>query len=459
VSSVNNQGITIHIPTSAGPAQQLLNTQVLRENEALIREAAQIDLEIPRRIETNNSATMVGNYLNTFHDHLQRFLPTLKKGAKVLKNEQRIRAPEERAKATLLLRSLGKSLRHLQQAFEGCEFLENFEFKNTVGQFELKPDADALPQPPQTPHPPQPNAQVQTHGRSGEHPGTNQPRNDTDPEEERMIQRQRQQIQQMTNLLVQGVPANTTLQQMTTAINSGEEENDLVSLVMSQIGIGEIMEVVMQQSVVPFDRNFPRIKQAFQNLLISRQNQDEAVRTDIFKNELTDLPKQLVKYGRDMLYEGFDPQETITEICNDYYPKFKVLFLASYGPEESFGEAFKNLMIDFYGKIAYEVSEGMTDGISSFHHVFKKSVVEHWDRIVGMPVPGLEMMLEERVWKYVFQGYQAHKREAEREGASRALLSDLMKERDEREDREKEDRDANAKTALSDSYLKGKSSS
>jgi hypothetical protein len=427
VSSVNSQGITIAIPTTRGPRQQLLNTQILRENEALLRESSQIDFDIPRRIEPNNSATMLGNYLNTVHDHLQRFLPNLKRCSKILRSEQRLRNPEDRQNATRLLRNLGKSFRFLQKAFNECAFLENFEFKNGVGQFELRTE------------PENPSAPIRI-------PNTTIP----DPDEELHIQEQRRQLHNMTNILAGGVPANMPLNQITRMANNGNEDRDLISIVLGAMGIADNIEVVMHNSLEPLDRNFERIKQDFQNILIDCQTRDDLAKAAIFKNETAEIAKTFTKYGRDMIYEGFDPEPVLQEIVDEYYPKFKTAFLDTYGQGRSFSETFKELLVSYYSKIAYELSEGLTDGISSFHYLFKKGITEYGRRVIGMEVPGFEMVFEDKIWRHMFEGYKVHKRAAEQQKLAAGLLSKLRAEKDDH------GTDAEEQKPLSDSYLKGR---
>ena len=427
VSSVSNEGIQVSLPTRHGLTQQLLNTQILRESEEILRESSQIELEIPRRIEPKNSATMIGNYLETFHGQISRFLPNLKRCAKILKGEQRIRNPQEREKATKLIKNVGRSFKCLQKAFEANSFLENFEFKNSSGQFEM-------------------NMLANPTDNTLEDRGNSQTVREEE-EEERRVQDQRRQLNNLTQILATGVPTNTSLSEMT-RLSGENEDKDLLSIVLGSLDIADNMELLMQGSMAPLDRNFQKIKESFQNVVIDCGNKDESIKLTVFKNDMTELSRSFTKHGGQMVYPGFEPEEVLQDTVNEYYPKFKAAFLDDYTEQRPFSVVFGELLKLYYGKIAFELSEGLEDGISSFHHIFKKGIIEFSRKVIGMDVPGLENLFENKIWKHIFEGYLIHKRFEEESQRGKDLLRKLKAEKDDDENLEHE--------PLSEEYLKGK---
>lgn len=427
VSSVSNEGIQVSLPTRHGLTQQLLNTQILRECEEILRESSQIELEIPRRIEPNNSATMIGNYLETFHGQISRFLPNLKRCAKILKGEQRIRNPQEREKATKLIKNVGRSFKCLQKAFEANSFLENFEFKNASGQFEINTPANLT-------------------DNTLEDRGSNQAVREEE-EEERRVQDQRRQLNNLTQILATGVPTNTSLSEIT-RLSGENEDKDLLSIVLGSLDIADNMELLMQGSMAPLDRNFQKIKESFQNVVIDCGNKDESIKLTVFKNDMTELSRSFTKHGGQMVYPGFEHEEVLQDTVDEYYPKFKAAFLDDYTERRPFSAVFGELLKLYYGKIAFELSEGLEDGISSFHHIFKKGIIEFSRKVIGMDVPGLENLFENKIWKHIFEGYLIHKRSEEESQRGNDLLRKLKAEKDDDENVEHE--------PLSEEYLKGK---
>ena len=421
VSSVTNQGITISIPSRSGIQQQLLNTQILRENETILRETDSFECEISRRIEPNNSATILGSYLVTLHDHLTRLLPNIKKCAKVLKSEQRIRNPEERNKANQIIKNVGKSFGKLQKIFAENAFLENFELKNSPGNFELKTNS-----------PPLDNQQ-----------------SEDDLEEQRRIDQQRRQLSNLTNMLQRGVPQNASLNQIAQLSGEVDEDEDFLSIVLGTMNITDNMELMMQNSLDPLDRNFSKIKSHFQNLIMKYENKDEKLKSALFKNETEDLTKSFLKYGKDMIFEGFEARPALNDIIDEFYPKLKTLMLGEFNSERRFSQMFGEFLKMLYGKIAYELSEGLDDGISSFHYIFKKSIMEYVAKIMGMEIPGFETMFEEKVWKHIFEGYLIQKSQCRNKEHSEALVRKLKDEKDDDDEGENEKK-------LSEEYLKGR---
>lgn len=427
VSTVNSQGITISIPSNIGTRQILLNTQNLRENEGIIRESNAIEIEIPRRNEQNNSATMLGSYLMTLHGHLERFLPNIKKCAKVLKNEQRLRNVEERQKATKLIKKVGKSFKILQKSFADNSFLEQFEFKHSVGSFGLEVERE----------------------NNNQNESLN---SEEDPVEIERLNEGRRYLNNFTNLIANGIPANTTLSQIAQSSGVVEEDLDLFGLTVGVLEIGESMQVLTENTFAPLDANVDKIKRKFQNLIINCGNNDQIVKDTLFKIEIEDLNKGVLKYGKNLLFEGFDPKEIIQDIIDDFYPRFKSAFLGEYNQTKLFSDTYGHLLKLYYGKIAYEISEGLEEGISSFHYIFKKMILDMFRKLLGFEAGGLEMMLEDKIWKHIFEGYKIHKNEAEENENRQNLMNKLKGEKDEEVLLEQN----NGQNVLSEAYLKGR---
>lgn len=172
---------------------------------------------------------------------------------------------------------------------------------------------------------------------------------------------------------------------------------------------------------------------------------------DLLGTLTNDLSKSIKKEGEGVVFEGFDVDAVIEEINETYYPQFADIFLDTYDPNDEskiFSDKYTSLLKLYWGKIAYEVSEGMEDGIEAFHRVFKKSNVDYLTKTIG---PGFDFanIFDSFVWHHIFEGYTAHRQQEERKEAERRLMSRIKEAK-------KEDTEVNPEQQLSESYLKGK---
>lgn len=444
VVSVNNQGITISLPTQGDPVQRTLDTQSLRIAESLINNNSNIQVDIPRRQETNNSATMTGNYIRTLHDQLTKFLPQLLKCSDILQAEQRIRDQEQRGQATRVVRNVGRSLGQFQKAFGNLEFLNSFDFTNEPSGFKLEIEHQNEPRPPA----PTLDSTDTSHPELNYQPQRIRPNGELS--EEQRIERDRRQVQNLMNAFTQGIPANSTMRDIGRISGQESEETDIISIVFENLNMPDVF-TVLAGSLEPLNSNHHKIKTSFQNLLIKNQNNQKKMIADLLGTLTNDLSKSIKKEGEGVVFEGFDVDAVIEEINETYYPQFADIFLDTYDPNDEskiFSDKYTSLLKLYWGKIAYEVSEGMEEGIEAFHRVFKKSNVDYLTKTIG---PGFDFanIFDSFVWHHIFEGYTAHRQQEERKEAERRLMSRIKEAK-------KEDTEVNPEQQLSESYLKGK---
>jgi hypothetical protein len=445
VVSVNNQGITISIPTDSDPVHRILDTQSLRITESLINTNSGISIDIPRRQETNNSATMTGNYLRSLHDQLTKFLPQLLKCSDVLQAEQRIRDQEQRGQATRLVRNVGRSFGQFQKAFGNLEFLNTFDLTSQPSGFKLE---GAFPTERQSPAPTPVDANDATNPELNYQAQRIRPNSELNEEER--IERDRRQVQNLMSTFSRGVPANSTMRDISRISGQESEDTDIISIVFESLNMPDVF-TVLAGSFEPLNSNHHKIKTTFQNLLIKNQNNQKKMIADLLGTLTGDLSKGIKKEGEGIIFEGFDVDAVLEEINEAYYPMFADIFLDDYDPEDEskiFSDQYIHLLKMYWGKIAYELSEGMEEGIEAFHRVFKKSNVDYLTKTIG---PGFDFasIFDGFVWRHIFEGYNAHRQQEEHKEAERRLMSRIKEAK-------KEDAEVTPEEQLSDSYKKGK---
>jgi hypothetical protein len=447
VISVNNQGINISLSTSNQPVQRLLDTQSLRINDSLINTNNSIDIDIPRRQETNNSATMTGNYLRTLHDQLYKFLPQLLRCSDILQAEQRLRDGENRAHATRFVRNFGRSVGQFQKAFTNLNFLTHFDFKDQPSNFILDIEGDEANNANNQIHPPPLQTESQTSNVS--HQPVRIHTNTSELSEEEIIQRDRQNLQNLMNTLSRGVPVNSTVREINQISGQETDETDIINIIFESLSMTDVL-AILSGRLEPLNTNHHKIRAVFQDLLIKNQNNDKKMIKDLFGSLTSDLAKAIKKGGPDVVFEGFDIDLIMNDVNEEYYSLFKEVFLDEYSPEaqnEQFSEKYSHTLRLYYGKLAYEVSEGMENGIDDFHRFFKNSLVDYCTKIIG---PGFDFsnIFDSLIWRHIEQGYTIHKQQSEHLQAERRLLGKLKEARrlDEEEQPGKE---------LSEAYKKG----
>ena len=172
---------------------------------------------------------------------------------------------------------------------------------------------------------------------------------------------------------------------------------------------------------------------------------------DLFGTLTGDLSKSIKKEGEGVVFEGFDVDAVIDEINETFYPQFADIFLDTYDPEDEsniFSDKYTTLLKMYWGKIAYEISEGMEGGIEAFHKIFKTSTIDYWTKTMGTSF-SLETIFDSFIWKHIYEGYNAHRQQEERQEAERRLMARIKEAK-------KEDAEVSPEQQLSESYLKGK---
>ncbi len=427
VRSVNNQGILLSFNNdNAQTEEHVLNTQNLRNIRDIMGQTSRIDVRINEQ-RRENSASMTGMYLTRLHHNLYNFLPFLDTAADILKNEQILRNPNQRQQYNSYIRNIGKILKEYKKCFENLEFLERLNLNDSPSNFHLQ------------------------------HLQSQQQQNNTISEEEqerRNIERDRNSINNMRNILSQGVNLNSTTEDLTRHVGMNEGSGDFWTMIMMDLNMADLMKFINGDSTI-INQYKSKIKFRFQNLLLKNQNNREKMVDDLMGETTSNSIKAFsTEEGNKKLYEGFDAKLVIKEIAEEFYEKFKTLLLKDY-PENSpatFSQEYMEVIKKFYGKLAYEVSEGLINGIDAFEITIKTTIKKYVDERLGDIMPLTDQMFDSLIWKHwatVLEYYQKHKKMAENKQSEKKLLKKL-----------KELKELDAKVSkqpqLSEAYIKGK---
>lgn len=445
VQSVNNNEINLSFNSLNRNGQELfsLNTKAINDIKNMDLKNRRIPWRLPRRTN-ENSATMVGNYLESLHTSLYYFLPDLSKTSDILKNEQLLNSPEQRRMLTKHIQRTGKILEEYSKIFKNLEFLERLELQNQPMGFNLN-------QTNTSPNAPQNNVQ----NTQNQSPQTNLQNSERiTPEEENedsKLVKDREQIKNLMNIMERGVNLNTTNEQLTEMSGAPKEEIDLMNIVTMDMIITDTIGLIQGNSEI-LDKYKEKIKFRFQNMLLKHQNDKNKVIKELMVSMIELINDIFTKEAKECVYEGFSVEKVTMEVCEEYYQRFKDIFLKDY-PEGGvkFSEEYTSLMKDFLGKIAYEVSEGLVDGIDDFEKNSKIQLKIYLGKRIGDNFPLTDDLFEMGIWCYwpsIYDSYKKHKNDVEKEEQINNNFKKL-------EDIKKLDQEIVPETELSENYKKG----
>lgn len=426
IVSVNSQGINISIAQpNQEPHNFVLNTEKLRNLKDLNDRMRNSNIDVPRRQETNNSATILSGYLHTLRVSLYNFLPTLDQATEILEAEQRLNDPAQRAQATEYIQGIGQTLKSYKEIFDNLEFMSKFTFNDRPGRFSI--------------------GALEENARR------------TDPNDESRIQRDRDNIRNMMDMLQGGISANQSigeLSRMAVVNDIDEDDNgsDCVNILFEPLNISELMGL-MSGNMGVIDANHPKIKKNFQNTLIKHDNSKEAVKKVLLDNMTDEILLMIKNKGEGHSNPNFDYDYIIKEINSKYIDEFGTLLLKDYEEqaalEEMFSMRYIKLLKRYLGHIAFELSQSMPNGLDDFRFILREGFIEYINKRMEMPGFDLVSLFDNLIWKHVYEGYLEYQRDHREVSEKKLLLSRLndFKEIDEAVEPE---------THHSEVYLKGK---
>ena len=422
VVSVDDQGINISIVKPNHQSQNIiLNTEKQRELKQLTQQLSANPLDIPRRKETNNSATILGGYLRTLHTNLYAFMPKLLKAAEILEAEQRLMDTQQREQATQYIQKMGESLQKYKDILDNLSFLTEFNFNEAPSKFSL-----------------------------GE---MNQ---ETSMDEESRIQRDRQYYNNMMGAFQRGVNVNSTMRDISQMANTNDVDDDKVdaiSVIFDSMSLADTM-MLMSGNISSMDTNQAKIKKSFQDMCIKYGNNEENIRNTLL-GEITDQLVHILKnQGSDKIFNEFDYETILKDINKEFFDQFKHILLKDYenvmDENEKFSIEYSFLLKTYLGKIAFEISEGMLDGLDDFKIVLKQGIEKYMvDRLpntAGMPI---DMIYESYIWRHIQEGYDMNKHKFEKEEMEKSLINQIKSMGDQNQMITEEEE-------LSEAYLKGR---
>jgi hypothetical protein len=422
LTSANSEGITISLSTSSGTVQRLLDTRSLKAIGTLVSNSSSIGFDIPRPSETDNSATMTGDYLRTLHDHLQKFLPELLRCSDILRGEQRLREEQQRAQASRLVRNMGGSIGHLRKSLTDLEFLTNFDFKDQPSNFGLDNGGDGasiagarIPLAPSF-------LETQSPGLSQLHRDSN--RDDSSIREE-VSQVGRQSQQNSLNNQARVVPLIPTLREINQRIGERAPLYDICSVVFENLSYPEYLQVLLG-NVESLNTRHKGIRADFQNHLIRNQNNDNQIKKEMLGAITSEFAEFIHRKGPGIVFEGLDIELIMNEINEEYYHIFKEIFLDDYASEvqlEPFSVKYTQTLKLYVGRLAYELSEGMQNGVANFRRLLTEFIADYVTRDSNIPTQarGIDILF----WKHVYEGYLIQKQKYERAQEERRLSTSL----------------------------------
>lgn len=426
IVSVNNQGINISISQQNAEAKNfVLNTEKLRALKEVNERLRNNDIDIPRRQEPNNSATILGNYIKTTNMSLYNFLPTLDRASEILEAEQRMTDATQRARATEYIQSMGNTFKTYREIFESLEFLSQFNFNDRPGRFSI--------------------GALDTSNRR------------TDTNDESRVQRDRTNINNMMNMLSGGVSAHQSLGELSrmAGANDIDEEDmgsDCVNLLFEPLNITDFMQL-MAGNIGVIDANHPKIKKNYQKMLIKHDNSREAVKKVLLDDMTDEILVMIKNKGEGHSDPNFDYEYILKEINNKYMDEFGNLLLKDYENvtehDERFSTKYISLLKRYLGHIAFELSQTMPNGIEDFRYILKEGFIEYINKRMEMPGFDLGSLFDNLVWKHVHEGYVTYQTDHKEIGERNLLLSRLK-------DFREIDESVEPETEHSEAYMKGK---
>ena len=452
VQSVNNNEINLSFNSLNRNGKEIfsLNTKAINDIKEMDLKNRRIPWRLPKRT-SQNSATMVGNYLETLHTSLYYFLPDLSKTSDILKNEQLLNSPEQRRMLTKHIQRTGQILEEYSKVLKNLEFLKRLDLQNQPMSFKLNKNNNIQNN---TQNQNLQNTENNLQSTQEENPETNienQQRINPDEEEESKLTKDREQIKNLMNIMERGVNINTTNEQLTEMSGAGKEDVDLMNIVTMDMNIADTIGLLQGNSQI-LDNYKPKIKFRFQNMLLKHQNDKDKVIKELMISMVELINDIFTKEAKECVYEGFSVEKVTKEICEDYYEKFKDIFLKEYSEEgPKFSEEYIYLMKDFLGKIAYEVSEGLVDGINDFEKNSKIQIKIYLEKRIGDNFPLTDDLFEMGIWCYwpsIYDSYNKHKEVVEKEENLNKTMKKLK-------DFKKLDQEIIPETELSEDYKKG----
>ena len=406
ILSVTNDAITINSPDrQRQPISQSVNTSSLRNGQNFNIQARQLSYMIHRQQIQRDSALVLGDYIRQLHDQLHGFLPQLLRTSEALQKHREIHGVENRDQASRLINTTSEAMISLGNAMASLAFLKDFELRNSEEMFGLRVNDPVVSQ---DVTPPPPNTQV----------------NEEESEEDR-VRRDREITRNMLGLLRQGVPTESTLEEISRLSGQESSDVDLVSLPLECLKMEELMQL-MTGDLSVIDNHVPTIRNKFNSLIIKNSNNTELIIKELMSSSWKDLLKQIQSSPPEILFEGFDPIETVREIDEEYFPRFKEIILDQYSQtsEIKFSKRYTDCLKLYYGKVALDISDGMPDGLSGFHQIFIKAICDYTSKVLGPGLP-IDSMIDSMIWPHVVEGYNTLRNDQRVSNEKKTILNKL----------------------------------